>query len=117
LPLLAGCTASESVAPESSELITYPLTENWIASAGLKTGTLTIEEDCIRFEDGSIPVFPDSITSWDGTILTFAGDEYKIGDEMALGGDVVPEGENGSYSIPKSCGDGAVIIVSPPRPN
>jgi hypothetical protein len=54
--------------------------------AGLKIGPLAFIDNCVRFDDGAIPVFADSLTTWDGTTLTFAGEEYQVRDEMTIGG-------------------------------
>jgi hypothetical protein len=108
---LSGCASSATTG-----LVTYQLPEDWVADAGLKVGTLTYVDNCVRFEDGDVPVFPDSLTTWDGTTLTFAGEEYAMGDEVSLGGGSPVEGGTISVSIPKACGDGTVIIVSPPPP-
>jgi hypothetical protein len=82
--------------------------------AGLKIGTLAFIDNCVRFDDDAIPVFPDSLTTWDGTTLTFAGQEYQMGDEISIGGGNLGGQESVSTPIPESCGTGAVIIVSPP---
>ena len=112
--LLAGCAADEVAPPEASGLVTYPLPKDWVASAGLKIGTIAFIDGCVRFEDGSIPVFPDSLTDWDGTTLTFAGEKYQMGDEMSLGAGIAPEGQTEAFTTPESCGDGIVLVISPP---
>ncbi|WP_022892210.1 hypothetical protein [Agromyces subbeticus] len=107
--LLGGCAAEEP-----SGLLTYPLPEDWVADAGLKVGTLAFVDDCLRFEDGAIPVFPDKLTTWDGTVLTFAGEEYRLGDEMKVAGGSPVDGATVSVPIPESCGDGPIVVVGPP---
>jgi hypothetical protein len=113
-PLLTACGITEPTPPEPSGLVTYPLPEDWVGMAGLKVGTLAFIDNCVRFEDGDVPVFPDKLTTWDGTILTFAGEEYPMGDEISLGGGSLVEGETASVPIPETCGNGTIIIVSPP---
>jgi hypothetical protein len=114
VPLLTACTVPKPTPPEPSGLVTYPLPKDWVGMAGLKVGTLAFVDDCVRFDDGDIPVFPDKLTTWDGTTLTFAGEEYRMGDEISLGGGSPVEGGTVSTPIPQTCGDGIVIIVSPP---
>jgi len=114
VPFLAACTVTEPTPPEPAGLLTYPLPDDWTGTAGLKVGTLVFVDNCVRFDDGAIPVFPDKLTTWDGTTLTFAGDEYRMGDEISLGGGSPAEGGTVSIPIAKTCGDGAIIIVSPP---
>ena len=114
LSLLSSCATAEPPLPEPSGLVTYPLPEDWYGMAGLKIGTLAFIDNCVRFDDGAIPVFPDSLTTWDGTTLTFAGQEYQMGDEISIGGGSLGGRESVSTPIPESCGTGAVIIVSPP---
>ncbi|WP_104163216.1 hypothetical protein [Cryobacterium sp. N22] len=113
-PLLTACTVTEPTPPEPTGLVTYPLPEDWVGMAGLKVGTLAFVDNCVRFDDGDIPAFPDKLTTWDGTTLTFAGEEYRMGDEISLGGGSPVEGATVSIPIPKTCGNGIIIIVSPP---
>lgn len=114
VPLLTACTVTQPTTPEPTGLVTYPLAEDWAGMAGLKVGTLVFVDSCIRFEDGDIPVFPDKPTTWDGTTLTFAGEAYRMGDEISVGGGSPVEGGTVSIPIPKTCGNGIIIIVSPP---
>jgi hypothetical protein len=113
-PFLTACTVTEPTPPEPTGLVTYPLPEDWAGMAGLKVGTLAFVDNCVRFEDGDIPVFPDRLTTWDGATLTFAGEEYRMGDEISLGGGSPVEGGTVSVPIPETCGNGIVIIVGPP---
>jgi hypothetical protein len=113
-PFLTACTVTEPTPPEPTGLVTYPLPEGWVGMAGLKDGTLAFIDNCVRFEDGDIPVFPDKLTTWDGTTLTFAGEEYRMGDEISLGGGSPVGGGTVSVPIPETCGNGIVIIVGPP---
>ena len=65
-PLFTACTVTEPTPPEPTGLVTYPLPEDWMGMAGLKVGTLAFVDNCVRFDDGAIPVFPDKVTQGEG---------------------------------------------------
>lgn len=56
----------------------------------LQAGVLNLRDSCLLVEgrDGALilPVFNHARVSWDGQVLTWEGNEYRIGDRIDLGG-------------------------------
>lgn len=116
---LSGCTFGDDpdvIVPDSGPLAVYPK-----ASAGMDaalTGKLKLEGTCLVIvaEGGqtSLPVFPVEDATWDGSTLTYAGDEYAPGDEMKLSGGNLEEAYFGPMTyIPADCTRDATFFVSP----
>lgn len=106
--LLAGCATTSS---NASGILTYQVGPERGGDDARAEGVLAFDDGCLRFTDGTIPVFPDDEVSWDGTTLVWRGDEYHVGDEIELGGG---EGdrEHVETPVPSNCGEGRVWIVS-----
>ena len=81
----------------------------------LSSGVLVFENGCLGLRDGTLLVFPDDSSSWDGSTLRYSGVDFRPGDEIGFGGgqsSLTPELRE-SFDIPGECGDGPVWFVAP----
>lgn len=81
----------------------------------LLAGTLAMDPDCITVEvDGQIylPVFPSGSVRLEHDALLYAGDPYRSGDLISLGGGEVSEPPAGAR-IPTGCPTDLLWLVSP----
>lgn len=70
----------------------------------LAHGVLVREDGCLYVGSGPhrlLPVFPRGRVRWDGVVLTFNGREYRLGDEIFLGGGFVRPGPD--VTVPPGC--------------
>jgi FlaG/FlaF family flagellin (archaellin) len=122
--LLTGCTASApasppetttttttSSAPSSGVLVTRAAATDDGYDVDAVSGILTVANGCVRLEDGTIPVFPDDQAMWDGTALTWKGEQYRPGERVYLGGREITGGGM-LDTIPGGCGAGTVWQVT-----
>lgn len=128
---LSGCATSASeVAETTSPVATSeatPTAPEWGGVATYETmpdegsllaaggGILVVENGCVRLDSGVVPVFPADQVSWDGTTLTWAGEEYSVGDTLRFGGGLANETDE-QLDIPAECGGGDAWIINP-RPS
>lgn len=81
----------------------------------LLTGTLQMEPECITLDAGDqtwLPIFPSGDIRLNNGALIYQGEEYRSGDELALGGGQVEAAPQGSR-IPTDCPSQALWLVSP----
>jgi hypothetical protein len=118
---VAGCTSGAQI--ESSPLATWnPSSSTGFLASTPGTGTLTIEEDCVRLlrDEGEpvLLVWPEP-TSWDASrqvikLVDFQGNEA----ELRHNDRITPEGSSPIGTIPfvvepaESCQAGALFIVN-----
>jgi len=96
-------------------ILTYEVDADRMGMLALGWGVLVFTDGCLRLQDGTILVFPDDSSSWDGTTLRYSGSEFRMGDEISFGGgqsSLTPEIRD-IFEIPEECGDGPVWIVAP----
>ncbi len=112
---VAGCTS----APSESESAILPVSSN-AATVSIATvdpgspgvgdavgvvGTLVVEGGCLYVqEDGTryLPVFPASVTSWDGA-LQFEGSVFHVGDTVEISGSEYQGDIPAGVAIPAAC--------------
>ncbi len=81
----------------------------------LLTATLTMDAECITVEvDGQtyLPIFPSSAVRLEDDALLYAGDPFRTGDPISLGGGEVSEPPAGAR-IPQGCPTERLWLVSP----
>jgi hypothetical protein len=83
------------------------------SDAALAEGVLTFSDGCVRFENGVIPLFPDSLTKWDGTTVMFNGESYQDGDFMSVAGGFRDDLPVESTNVPQACGPDRIFWVGP----
>lgn len=119
--LVAGCTSETGVGvadqlevgavtrptatAEPARVVTYEPLPKAISMAAGAVGVLVIEDGCLRLDNGLVPVFPASEVTWDGSILTWAGRSYSIGETIRRGGGRGGDPGNDT-GILAGCGDG-----------
>ena len=97
IPLLAGCSPEPgdaditgSLSP-TSVLATSDIDLGATRMEALLDGELSLTNGCFTVVSQSVqsvqsvPIFPPS-AEWDGVTLRWNGEEYRVGDEIALGG-------------------------------
>lgn len=92
--------------------VTYRVGMNRSGDTAALSGVLVFENGCVRFENGTIPLFPDDETSWDGETLTLGGVDYDLGDTIEVGGGETNR-DTTSADVPERCGDGPLFVVAP----
>ena len=110
--LTAGCAAPNTGgldAPDSP-VARYDWDPRRGGDDALLEGTLAPIDGCLMIVDsadgsgpGTVPVFTRELTSWDADaqVLTYAGDEFALGDRVAAGGGWGPPTED--MTIPDAC--------------
>lgn len=74
------------------------------STEALVHGVLVREDGCLYIGSGRhrfLPVLPRGRVGWDGVVLTFDGGEYRLGDEIFLGGGDAPPGPDAT--VPPAC--------------
>lgn len=98
--------------PSPAGIVTYdPLPAGSGALLAGGYGVLVVDNGCVRFDSGMIPVFPSNQASWDGSTLAWAGETYSVGDTVTVGGGLASV-TNRPSNIPAECGDGEAWIAS-----
>ena len=107
--LLAGCSATVN---RDNGVVTYEVGPQRAADTAAIKGVLTFVDGCVRFTNGTIPLFPADEVTWDGKQLVLKGVTYSLGDTLELGGGETSR-DITSASVPERCGDGPLWAVSP----
>lgn len=117
---LAGCTAAPPATPTPTPteravewgfengLVTYPRDPSGVTMAAIVSGVLTLVDGCVKLDD-YVVAFPDDLTEWDGTTLTFGGDTYALGDSIQGGGGYIPV--ELPDAIADVCGGGEIAFM------
>lgn len=100
--------ASEGPPAATGPLSLYPA--GWdITMDALFYGTLQLTDGCLVVvgESGMsgrtvVPVFKAGVTTWDGAVLTRAGERYELGDEISMGGGT-SSASDPELVVPESC--------------
>jgi hypothetical protein len=110
--MVAGC--SQSNALTAREVATYE-SQGFGLDAALQ-GALVRENGCLYITNNgyrTLPVFPSDSVRWDGEVLRFGSDSYRLGDAVVVGGGEA--GPPGRFEIPEACAvDAARWLVAPP---
>lgn len=114
LTVLSGCASSAADAPlnEDNGAVTYQVGSLRSGDSAAFSGVLVFEDGCVRFENGTIPIFPADETSWDGEELVFDGVTYRMGDTLEVGGGQGSR-DTTTADVPARCGDGTLWGVAP----
>ena len=105
---LAGCTQHPNL---DEGVVTYDASSG-AGNAAALSGVLVFENGCVRLENGTIPLFPEDETSWDGEVLVLNGVTYRMGDTIDVGGGETTR-DVSTADVPDSCGDGPLWVVAP----
>ncbi|WP_156156119.1 hypothetical protein [Demequina maris] len=109
---LAGCGAHDTgdLDAPGSPVARYDWDPADGGEAALLEGVLELHDGCVYVVGGgdaagmtTVPVFPRALTSWDAEaqVLTYAGRDYAMGDEVSAGGGWGPPNED--MTIPEGC--------------
>jgi hypothetical protein len=114
LPVLLGCSISDPLT--SAEVALYD--SDGSTNDAASTGSLSREDGCLYLRSGrslTLPFFPRGDVRWDGTLLTYGGRSYRLGDEILVGGS--ESQPRPGASVPAACDqDVPVWVVAPPWP-
>lgn len=105
---LTGCTQLPNL---DEGVVTYDASSG-AGNAAAFSGILVFENGCVRFENGTIPLFPKEETSWDGKNLVLNGVTYQMGDTIDVGGGEATRDDSTAH-VPDRCGDGPLWVVAP----
>jgi hypothetical protein len=114
LVVLSGCSTFGGGENVDGGAVTYHVGMIRSGDAAALSGVLVFENGCVRLENGTIPLFPDDETSWDGETLTLRGVDYELGDTIEVGGGETNR-DTTSADVPERCGDGPLFVVAPGR--
>lgn len=98
--------ASEGPPAATSPLSLYPA--EWdITMDALFWGTLQLTDGCLvvvgEYGRVVVPVFKSGATTWDGAVLTNAGQRYELGDPISMGGGGAWDESIPDLVVPESC--------------
>lgn len=97
--------ATEAPPAATGPLSLYPA-ERDITMDALFWGTLQLADGCLVVVDeygrAVVPVFKAGVTTWDGEVLTRAGERYELGDEISMGGGT-SSASDPDLVVPESC--------------
>jgi hypothetical protein len=106
---LAGWSGSTSIGSDTPTTI-LATTGSGPAAAmneALLSGELTVTDGCVTINDASVPIFPNT-AEWDGTVLTWSGTAYRVGDAISLTGGQLDSNKD----LPSQCDSLAPFYVS-----
>jgi hypothetical protein len=108
-----GCSSTDPLTSAEVALYDSDGSTNDAAFAG----SLSREDGCLHLRSGgarTLPLFPRGDVRWDGTLLTYDGRSYRLGDEVLVGGS--ESQPRPGASVPASCDqDVSVWVVAPAR--
>ncbi|HEV7951070.1 MAG TPA: hypothetical protein VGP24_15000 [Glaciihabitans sp.] len=96
--------------PSTTPVVTRDPDPDGYSMAAIIQDELVLHNGCLRFANGTVPIFPSTDVSWDGFALNYRGDDYGVGDSISLGGGSLPS-LAGMELFPPECGDGEAWIV------
>ena len=105
---LSGCTQLPNL---DEGAVTYDASSG-AGNAAALSGVLVFEHGCVQLENGTIPLFPEDETSWDGEVLVLNGVTYQMGDTIDVGGGQTSR-DVSTADVPDRCGDGPLWVVAP----
>ncbi|WJL95976.1 hypothetical protein QSU92_01810 [Microbacterium sp. ET2] len=111
-----GCSDAETDVPQTPAAVaTYEYRYGDGANAAPIVGVLDFSSGCVRFEDGSVPVFASAAIEWVGDALLIEGDPYRDGDLLDSGGGEYSQPLKEGLSIPTECEGHRYLGIGPSR--
>jgi hypothetical protein len=114
--LLTGCSApSDGTRIVEGGPVAYVEQLSEDGMDALLTGTVELSDTCLTIRDDSgyrwLPIFQQPRATWDGTTLTYDGEQYADADRISLGGGTVDPAA--ADYVPDACDVNGAWLVSP----
>lgn len=113
---LFGCANAETeLAQGPAAVATYEYNHGDGSSAARIIGVLDFSSGCVRFEDGSVPVFASAAIEWVDDALLIEGAPHRDGDVLDSSGGEMSQPLDEGLSIPTECEGHSYLGIGPSR--